>query len=379
MRTIVGLFGAVCGVIVIALVARYGYKTADSEIDGLISGFLFATIAAGGLGGHAVAVRIWRRNWAWALVVGVIAGLALTVNLSNSLGAIAGRGDERTAERSRSVQSVKDDRAELARIIRERETMPAFQAMTLEAVQFARDAVAAAERTVKAECDKRGARCRERESEEQARRTELATVVAQRSATERAARLDAAIAAVRDRLAKARPVENVNPQATALVQLFRLPDVEAASALYYQNLALAIVVELLIAGSFIAFELMREPAGLVATPATEAADISRHVDKRRTMAEIGKGVDGRVVEWIVDRCEPSDDPTGLAVAALYGDYALWCKGKGLQVLTLERFEVELDQVREHPAAGETTKNGDRYFGIGLGDRKVTRLAVRKRL
>ena len=99
MRKLVGLFGAVCGLVAVALVARYGYTTADTEIDGVITAFLFGTIAAGGLGGHAVAVRIWQRNGWWACAVGVIAAIALTVNLSNSLGAIAGRGDVRTAQR----------------------------------------------------------------------------------------------------------------------------------------------------------------------------------------------------------------------------------------------------------------------------------------
>ena len=306
----------------------------DNEIDGLISGFLFATIAAGGLGGHAVAARIWRRSWGWALVVGVIAGLALTVNLSNSLGAIVGRGDLYTAERSKLVQSVKDDRAEVARLIREREGMPQFQSTPVAAVQFAHDAVAAAERSAKAECDKRGNRCRERESEEQARRSELATVVAQRAATERAEQLDAAIAGVRERIAKARPVQNVNPQATALVQLFRLPDAEAASALYYQNLAVAVVVELLIAGSFVAFELMRvvpqaAPAATLASPASD----TRQVGKGRAVPEIVKRGDGRVLEWMADRCEPTEDAGGMAVATLYGDYVLWCKGKGLQTIS----------------------------------------------
>jgi hypothetical protein len=99
MRNVVGIFGAVCGVIVIALVARFGYKTADCEIDGVISAVLFAIIAAGGLGGHAVAIRIWQRSGVWAFAIGVVSAIALVVNLSNSLGAIAGRGDDKTAER----------------------------------------------------------------------------------------------------------------------------------------------------------------------------------------------------------------------------------------------------------------------------------------
>ena len=99
MRTVVGVFGCLCGLVVVALVARYGFKTADNEIDGAISAFLFGVIAAGGLGGHAVAIRLWQRNWLWAGVIFLIAACALTVNLSNSLGAIAGRGGRRWRSR----------------------------------------------------------------------------------------------------------------------------------------------------------------------------------------------------------------------------------------------------------------------------------------
>ena len=162
MRGIVGMFGGLCSAIVIVLVARYGYKTADNEIDGIVSALLFATIAAGGLGGFAVAIRVWQRNRGWAAGIGVIAAVALTVNLSNSLGAIAGRGDVRTAERSKLAQSVTDDRAELARITREREAVGPFLVTTVDATQIAREALLAAERMTKLECEKRTARCRDR-------------------------------------------------------------------------------------------------------------------------------------------------------------------------------------------------------------------------
>jgi hypothetical protein len=62
MRNVVGAFGLICGVIVIGLVGRYGYKSTDAETDAWIVAFLFGAIAAGGLFGHAVAARLWRRQ-----------------------------------------------------------------------------------------------------------------------------------------------------------------------------------------------------------------------------------------------------------------------------------------------------------------------------
>ena len=54
MRSLVGLFGVACGLVAVALVARYGFRTADTTVDGAFGAFLFGAIAAGGLGGHAV-------------------------------------------------------------------------------------------------------------------------------------------------------------------------------------------------------------------------------------------------------------------------------------------------------------------------------------
>ena len=160
------------------------------------------------------------------------------------------------AKRAKSVQSVKDDRVALARLLQERETMPVFQVTSSEAVQFARDAVVAAERTTKAECEQRRSMCREREADERTRRTELAQVVVQRAATERAATLDGRIEMIRGRLANASAVGSVNPQAAAMQTIFRLPDSDVGMAIYYQHMAVAVVVDLLIIASLICFEVL---------------------------------------------------------------------------------------------------------------------------
>lgn len=84
MRFLLAGFGAIAGAITVALVARYGFVTADSAIDGYITAFLFGTIALGGLAGYAVAARLWEKSRPAAWIVGVIATVALVVNLTNS-------------------------------------------------------------------------------------------------------------------------------------------------------------------------------------------------------------------------------------------------------------------------------------------------------
>jgi hypothetical protein len=162
MRKLVGGFGWLFGLGVVALVARYGYISSDNELNGAILAFLFAGLAAGGLFGHAVAVHIWRIHRGWSFTLGLICVAALVLNISNSLGAIAGRDDKTIAERSKVKETRADDRADLKRLAAEHDALPKFVATTIEAVRAARDAVTSAERIRAAECEKRGTRCRER-------------------------------------------------------------------------------------------------------------------------------------------------------------------------------------------------------------------------
>jgi hypothetical protein len=216
MRNLLALFGAVCAVVVIVLVARFGYRTADNAIDGIITAVLFGIIATGGLGGHAVAVRLWRVSRPWSIIIGLVSAAALVVNLSNLLGAVAGRGEQTLAQRTKAQDAARDARAELTRLSEERAALPTFTPTTEAGVKAAQAAVDTAEQVRTAECDKRGPLCRGRESEEQARRSELAAAIANKGLTDRAAQLDAELARMRDSLAKAEPVQAVGGPGAAL-------------------------------------------------------------------------------------------------------------------------------------------------------------------
>ena len=122
------------------------------------------------------------------------AGLPLdrrcTFGHTNSLGAIAARGDSTLAEREKAVGTRKEDQAELTRLAAERAAMT-FTPATAEAVSAAREAVKAAERTRKAECGEgdpkqRGKYCRDREIDEATARTALTASVGNKAATDRA-------------------------------------------------------------------------------------------------------------------------------------------------------------------------------------------------
>jgi hypothetical protein len=97
-------------------VGNYGYASADDPSARWNIVFLFAVIAAGGLFGHAVSVRLWPISRLCSVLIGLACGAALVINLSNSLGALAVRNSRSAAESASKASAIKEDRTELARL-----------------------------------------------------------------------------------------------------------------------------------------------------------------------------------------------------------------------------------------------------------------------
>ena len=129
------------------------------------------------------------------------------------------------------------------------------------------------------------------------------------------------------------------------------------------------------------------PAGIVAY--ADATHRSRRSPGSKTdpaMAGPGEllpaaasdGEPGRVVKWMADRTEPTGDTSATTIDELHADYEVWCLGRGLRAAALSDFANEFDRVREAPQlAGKIRKFSNRYYGIGLVDRKIARLTKRK--
>ncbi|HXF55305.1 MAG TPA: hypothetical protein VNK52_14405 [Hyphomicrobiaceae bacterium] len=348
MRALFGLLAVVLGAISIALAARYGYKGADTEVDGAISGIVFGAIALCAFLFDAAAVRLWfMGHRIGAGLIGAIAAAALIVTFTNNLGAIAGRADATLAERGRAKADAAADRRELERVMREREAMR-FTPATTEAVQAAREAVDAAERTRVAECGngdprQRGVNCRAREGDERAARETLARALADQAATERAARLDAEAARLRARLATAPPVQDANPLGSALEAVL---GAEAAPLTAWQQAIVAAVFELCLVGVMVIYELLgqrREPPG--ATAAARTAERSLPPGDARpgsARPRKGKGT-GSVKSFVRDHVFPSDDEEQrIEVKALLHAYRNWCAQRRLEPVGLDAFLDELE-------------------------------------
>jgi hypothetical protein len=135
----------------------------------------------------------------------------------------------------------------------------------------------------------RGDQCRKRELEEQQARALVANVTSAKATTDRAAGLDAAIAATRTLLDSEPPVQAVNPLGEMLARFLHVSD--AAEAATLQQAATAGIVELAIAIALAAFEFMgkmsapsREIVSTTPTPEPDAATLPTEQEPTPSLA-----------------------------------------------------------------------------------------------
>lgn len=361
VRWAIGCFGLIAGAIVVALVARYGYVTSDNEIDGAIVAFFFAVIAIGGIAGPAVAVHLFRATDGsaklWGLLAGFIALVALGANLSNSLGAIANRADKTLAERSQIAETAKDNRALLERLTAKRDALPAFTPISDEAVSALREAVNVAEGVRADECKRRGNRCRDREADERKARDALTAALANQALGVEAKRLDAQIADVRAKLETAKPVVNVNPLADALGRIFALPSEMAAT---WQQIATVVVVELLIAFSLIAFELLR----VSHHPVTAEKQVDKPETVQTPLIEDKRYAAYSVREFMLT-CLKKAKGQRASWGDIYARYRDWCleQSPRLPPVGVQDFGEEFGAACE--TAGIKVEGGKKLYALGV--------------
>src|SRR5215471_13706993 len=345
MRGLFGCLAVLLGAVSVSLAARYGYKGADTAVDGLISAVVFGAIALCAFIFDAAAVRLWfMRHRLGAVVIGTISGAALVVTFTNSLGAIAGRADISQAERIRASTEIAADRAELTRVARERDAIT-LRPVTEQALAAARDVATAAERIRLAECGngdprQRGQNCRARETEKQARRDALGALLLDQAAATSASKLDAAAVAIRSRLAKAAPVQNANPLGSALELLL---GAGASVLTAWQQAIVAAVFELCLVGVMVIFELLghrevekpvqhayapgasaqvNQPAG---APAQKVVPVRR---QRRPKAK-PKASSSRLVRTFFKDHVQSAPGDRVEMKALTRDFRAWATSRGL--------------------------------------------------
>ncbi len=106
MRALAKVLGYSGGTVLVIVAGQYAYMTSDSLVSGAIWAFLYGFIAVGGLFGPALATCVWRYNRAAAGFIWAVALASLAIAISNEIGAMAGRGSEQTAQRTRVADTV---------------------------------------------------------------------------------------------------------------------------------------------------------------------------------------------------------------------------------------------------------------------------------
>ena len=378
MRPLFGCLAGLLCVVSVALAARYGYKGADTEIDGAISAVVFGLIALCACLFDAAAVRLWfMKHHIGAGLIGLIAAAALVVTFTNSLGAIAGRADVTQAERNTAKADEATDRAELRRIMGERAALK-FTPATDDIVKAARDAVATAERIRLAECGngeprQRGPKCRERETEEQAKRDALAGVLVNKALTEKAAKLDADATRVRAQLAKAHPVQNANPLGATLEQMI---GATAAALTAWQQAIVAAVFELCLVGVMVIYELLGNAKQPIQAKGATADDSGRRVAPeaqeakpaaapvRRKNAAIPSKPLGSVKSFASERMFPAEGEQ-VEIKMVMRDYRAWCAKENVTPLNVDDFLDEFEKLCRKLGIETTVGDNQRVYCIDV--------------
>ena len=281
MRKLLIAMAGCIGVVSILLTARYGWKQADEEIDRWIAAVMFGSISLCAFVFDALAVRLWFVGWRKAGgFIGFIAALAFVVTFSNSLGGIVSRADTVQAQRQSVTDARADNRRELQRLEQALKDLGKFTPADAEAVAAAKRAADTATENRKAECDKRGPNCRQRELDEQAAATALRDVTAHKATTDAAKRYEAQIGAVKAKLAnpEGAAIAHANPLGNALALIIG----SAADVLTARMQAIiALVFDLCLVGLMIGVEALGHvPASSTRSEHGASVDtLSDHVTK----------------------------------------------------------------------------------------------------
>ncbi|MBL8567217.1 MAG: hypothetical protein JNM89_16020 [Hyphomicrobiaceae bacterium] len=367
IRTLLLAFGLIGGAVVVALVARHGFLTADTPLDGYALAALLSLIAIGGLVGHAVAAHLWPVSRGAAAGVFLLATAALLLNLSTSFEAIIGRAATGEAERSQRIKDRAAAERELATLSAELSGLRDHVPVSADAAKAARDRATAAAEQREAECAKRGNRCRDREADERAALETLATIERDRAFSIRRADLESRTAKLRTSLAEIPATGHPNVMAAGIARLFRLPEADALSAATWHKLAIAGLVELLIAAAFFAAEVSRNGSATNRPEQTlDRPEFTQNHSPALTPAPIVepapvKEIDPKpVIAFLADRVEARRG-SRVSLADLYRAYVA---SEADRALGAAEFAAALRTICDHANWDFEAGDGDMIFLAG---------------
>jgi len=196
------------------------------------------------------------KKYGWCALVVLLGAASVLISLSNGIGAVAGRMNKAQAERVKTNESIRDDRADLKRMQDERKDLR-FKDTDQATVDVAKAKADAATQARKTDCQGiQDNRCIKKQEVEQAALTEYRDALQNMKMTARAAELDKQIPAFKKKIEDGGLVLKASSQGAALASLFGLPEDQADWVMTRQNFGVAAVLEALAAICLAIFEVM---------------------------------------------------------------------------------------------------------------------------
>jgi hypothetical protein len=360
---------ATAGMFVVSMRANYLYGYGIGQSEETKRAIAWANVGADVWKGFGliVVVTLWRNAWRRASVAVSLTWLVcLVFSVSSAIGIYVQERTALTSGREARHASYADAVKELAEIEGRSKTLgahrPAAQVEATIAGVFARpvtigNRVRGTVAALSDHCVRNESRTAADCVEVAALRAELAVAVEALRLEERAARLRQQVVALRERGGSAAP----DPVGEFWAWITR-GSLSVKDVGFGLPVAFALMIEMVSAFGPLGIASYAE-----ATRSVTERDASRQVAPERVVARsVATGRDGRVVQYMAERTEPTSTPTAVGVEQLYSDYEVWCLSNTQRPVSQQEFIDEFDRVRQSPQlAGKIKKFGTRYFGIAF--------------
>jgi len=292
VRIVLLTLGALGSAVVVATVGYFGFiSSADPMSRGLAAAWNCG-IALGALGGLAAVQRAWHSNRAAALFYGAIWLGLVAINVGNSIGFLAVKGEKQDATASHAASTLDADKTTLNRKQDERARLR-FEQTTAAQVGAAERAADYAKAAADQECGRTvpkalksgpGGRCEGKDKIAATANAEYVRLIGEKAKSDSAAKLDDEIDQLRGKIAAATPETGSadSAQGAAFARIINSTgwfQVTALDAESWRHFGLAMAFELLIICCFSAAELFHkarmEPSAVPRRPALRLPSFPR--------------------------------------------------------------------------------------------------------
>jgi hypothetical protein len=363
------------------------------DLAGEAGALSFQAVAVIAMAGMPFALRK-TRDFAMKTGLFALASILLFLNFLNALDVASHVRDEATGANRGTLAQAAGLKSRIAELANSRAQVPFFEFTSPAMVEAQREAVAAANTARDAECKKVGDKCRQRQDAASAEVAKLASLVAQRTLTDRAGSLDGQIAEAKGELLRLGPLpKHADGTAANLTRIVGLVMPVASGTdeaiSEWRPILFAFGIELLAflgpAGMITAFGMSANSAGrkvgqgangerqrktaLLADTKPIAATSTKQKKANKAKKDGLAGV-GAVQEWFNSRTAARPGAE-IRCNEAYASYIEWCKSQDFEGVSLTKFGSTMKGELQ-VAYAERSRRG---FYVGIALKETPRLKV----